>query len=86
MMITNRAVLAIAVGGLLLGLIESTASAEPTKKDDQYGYIFQDDALRGDTLGGGGPQITVIKVGRRDRLLRPRVHFVTEMLASVENL
>jgi hypothetical protein len=83
---TKRAALAAAVGVVVLGVLEATAAAEPTKKDDQYGYVFQDDVLKGDTLGAGGPQITVLKMGRRDRLLRPRMHFVSEMLKSVENL
>jgi hypothetical protein len=62
------------------------AAAEPTKKDDNYGYIFTDDALRADTMGAAAAQIRVLKLGRRDQLLRPRVHFVSEMLKSVENM
>jgi hypothetical protein len=78
----------------LIGLLLSTAfvasaapaAAEPTKKDDSYGYVFTDDALQADTLGAATGQIKVLKLGRRDRLLRPRVHFVSEMLKSVENM
>jgi hypothetical protein len=62
------------------------ASADPNKKDDNYGYIFQDDILDANVMGASGAQITVLKLGRRDRLLRPRVHFVAEMLKSVENM
>jgi hypothetical protein len=62
------------------------ASAEPTKKDDSYGYIFTDDALKAETNGSATAMIKVIPMGRRDRLLRPRVHFVPEMLKSVENM
>ncbi|MCK6587917.1 MAG: hypothetical protein L6Q76_10065 [Polyangiaceae bacterium] len=62
------------------------AAAEPTKKDDSYGYIFTDDALQADSMGSATAQIRVLKLGRRDRLLRPRVHFVSEMLKSVENM
>ena len=64
----------------------SVASAEPTKKDDSYGYVFKDDDLIGKDMGAAGSQIKVLKLGRRDRLLRPRVHFVAEMLKSVENM
>jgi hypothetical protein len=62
------------------------AAADPTKKDDSYGYVFEDDALKADTMGAASAQIRVLKLGRRDRLLRPRVHFVSEMLKSVENM
>lgn len=62
------------------------AYAEPTAKDNNYGYDFKDDILKADAKGASGAQITVIKFGRRDRLLKPRVHFVTEMLKSVENM
>jgi hypothetical protein len=62
------------------------AAAEPTKKDDSYGYEFKDDILQSDTMGAASAQIRVLKLGRRDRLLRPRVHFVSEMLKSVENM
>jgi hypothetical protein len=72
--------------GIALCATASQASADPTKKDDSYGYIFQDDALAADTLGSATAQIKVLKLGRRDRLLRPRVHFVAEMLKSVENM
>ena len=63
-----------------------SAHAEPTKKDNQYGYVFGDDILSADSKAATGPRIIVLKFGRRDRLLRPRVHFVTEMLKSVENM
>ncbi|MFT3775082.1 MAG: hypothetical protein QM820_57780 [Minicystis sp.] len=61
------------------------ASADPPKEQG-YEYKFTDDKLLGDTMGAAGAKITVIKMGRRDRLLRPRVQFVQEMLKSVENM
>lgn len=75
----------------LVGLsIAAPASAQESnaskKKDDSYGYIFTDDVLAAGAEGASGAQITVLKLGRRDRLLRPRVHFVQEMLKSVENM
>ncbi|AKT37351.1 hypothetical protein [Chondromyces crocatus] len=81
----------VAVGlAALLGMsIAGSASAQEgrdKKKDDSYGYIFKDDILSADTQGASTAQIRVIKVGRRDQLLRPRVHFVPEMLKSVENM
>ena len=62
------------------------AYADPTKKDDSYGYIFQDDPLQAEGKNANTAQIRVRKGGTRELLLRPRVHFVTEMLKSVENL
>jgi hypothetical protein len=61
------------------------ASADPPK-DKGYEYSFPDDKLLDDTMGAKAAQITVIKVGRRDRLHRPRLQFVQEMLKSVENM
>lgn len=66
--------------------VAPTASADPPKKEDGYEYTFKDDKMLGDTLGATGAKITVVKQGRRDRLLRLRVHFVPEMLKSVENM
>lgn len=62
------------------------ASADPPKKSQDVEYKFTDDKLLGDTMGAAGAKITVLKVGRRDRLLKPRVQFVQEMLKSVENM
>jgi hypothetical protein len=64
-----------------------TASADPTKADDNYGYIFVDP----DLLSAEGSVVTAVPIRvqkhpRREVLLRPRVHFVTEMLKSVEGL
>jgi hypothetical protein len=66
--------------------VAPVAHADPTKKDDGYGYIFEDDALKAEGKNANTAQITVLKSARRDRLLRPRVHFVTEMLKSVEHM
>lgn len=72
--------------GIAFTVASIPASAEPTKKDDSYGYTFNDDALNAETKGSVTAQIRVLNIGRRDRLLRPRVHFVTEMLKTVENM
>ena len=60
------------------------ASAAPGKAENGYEYRFDDDLMKGDSLGANAPRITVIKRGNRDRLLRPRLHFVPEMQKSVE--
>jgi hypothetical protein len=73
-----------------IGLLAPSAFADPPKdqpkKDSGYEYRFDDDKLLGKDGTAGGPMITVLKTGRRDRLLRPRVQFVQEMLKSVENM
>jgi hypothetical protein len=69
-----------------VALVASSAHANPTNKDNSYGYVFDDDALRAEGQSANTAQITVLKSARRERLVRPRVHFVTEMLKSVENM
>jgi hypothetical protein len=80
----------VAGAAALVGLsIAAPAMAEESgkkKKDDSYGYVFTDDPLRAEGIGATTAQIRVHKVGRRDLLLRPRVHFVQEMLKSVESM
>lgn len=78
------------LAGLLIGAglfaVAPSAHADPNKKDDQYGYTFGDDLLKADAMGATGAQIKVLPKPKRDKLLRPRVHFVAEMLKSVENM
>ena len=66
--------------------VAPVAGAEPTKKDNDYGYEFKDDILSAGSTGPTTAQIRVLKSARRERLAKPRVHFVTEMLKSVENM
>jgi hypothetical protein len=77
-------------GGMVLCLgmcaFVPSAAADPTKKDDSYGYQFNDDVLNADTKIANDVRILVRPRGVRERLLRPRTHFVTEMLKSVENM
>jgi hypothetical protein len=84
MMKTKVLVGLLAVVGV--SAVAPMAHADPTKKDDNYGYIFEDDALKAEGRGANTAQIVVRKPATRERLLRPRVHFVTEMLKSVENM
>src|ERR1700759_4798530 len=77
------AALALAMG---MALVAPSAHADPPKKDSNYEYKFTDDNLLGKDMAGNVPIITTTKPMRRDRLLRPRVQFVQEMLKSVENM
>jgi len=68
--------------------ISSAAHAEPKKntKSDDYSYTFTDDDLLGKDMAGQSAMIKVRQTGTRDRLIRPRIQFVAEMIKSVENL
>lgn len=60
--------------------------AEGGGSGDGYGYEFSDDPL---SAGGFGPSDATIKVrpkAARTTLIRPRTHFIPEMLKSVENI
>ena len=62
------------------------AAAGGGDKGEGYGYEFSDDPL---AAGGFGPNDATIKVrpkAARTTLIRPRTHFIPEMLKSVENI
>jgi hypothetical protein len=85
------------VAGLAVLLLASSAWAQDAavakdapaagdKGGDGYGYEFSDDPL---AAGGFGPNDATIKVrpkAARTTLIRPRTHFIPEMLKSVENI
>lgn len=71
---------------VLSSVIAPCAFADPPRKENNVEYKFTDDKLLGDTMGAAGAKIVVRPMGRRDRLLRPRVQFIQEMLKSVENM
>jgi hypothetical protein len=67
-------------------LAQDAAPAGGEKGGDGYGYEFDDDPL---SAGGFGPNDATIKVrpkAARTKLIRPRTHFIPEMLKSVENI
>jgi hypothetical protein len=49
-------------------------------------YDFDDDLVTGDLVRPDGEQLVVRQGGRRGTLIRPREHFIPEMLKSVEDL
>lgn len=83
------------VVGIAVWLAASTALAQGVKETpsdaaaaggEGYGYEFDDDPL---SAGGFGPNDATIKVrpkAARTTLIRPRTHFIPEMLKSVENI
>jgi len=83
------------VAGVSVMLLASSAWAQDaavakegagTGDKEGYGYEFSDDPL---AAGGFGPNDATIKVrpkAARTTLIRPRTHFIPEMLKSVENI
>jgi hypothetical protein len=75
---------------LAAGAFAQDAGVKPAEGADKggegYGYEFDDDPL---SAGGFGPNDATIKVrpkAARTTLIRPRTHFIPEMLKSVENI
>jgi hypothetical protein len=65
---------------------DAPAAALTASDDQSYAYEFPDDPLY---AAGGGAQSAIIKVRQpavRMTLIRPRLHFVGELLKSVEQL
>jgi hypothetical protein len=78
------ALVSVGVSALILSAA-GTAGAEE-KNGGGYAYNFTDDPLQAEGMGGTTPQIRVLKGKHRERLHRPRLQFITEMLKSVENM
>jgi hypothetical protein len=53
---------------------------------DHWEAVFDDDLLSGDGFGADAPTIRVRPVSTFGYLIRPRTHFVPEMLKSVEKI
>jgi hypothetical protein len=79
----------LASGAFAQGVKETPAAAGSDAAGgnaEGYGYEFDDDPL---AAGGFGPNDATIKVrpkAARTTLIRPRTHFIPEMLKSVENI
>ena len=74
------------LAGGALAQEEAAAAGGGDKGGEGYGYEFDDDPL---SAGGFGPNDATIKVrpkAARTTLIRPRTHFIPEMLKSVENI
>jgi hypothetical protein len=94
---SKRTKLVGTVAGVAVFLLASSAFAQDAavakespggadKGSEGYGYEFSDDPL---AAGGFGPNDATIKVrpkAARTTLIRPRTHFIPEMLKSVENI
>jgi hypothetical protein len=76
---------ALAVG-LGVSALAPAAHADPPKNSKDYTYEFGDDKLLAPDANALIPFIRVRNKGLREMLHRPRLHFVPEMLKSVENM
>jgi hypothetical protein len=81
MVVRAMAVVLLAAGGAA-----AQTPGDGRKSEQGYSYTFSDDPL---AAGGMDVMNGIIKVrprALRNTLIRPRLHFVTEMLKSVEAL
>lgn len=86
---TNK--IAIMLGALaLVSPAWSTARAEDRAArpapPDMTAYEFEDEMVTGDTLGPDVEVLTARRHGERQSLIEPRLHYVPEILKSVEAL
>jgi hypothetical protein len=66
---------------------ERSSSVRVTEtSDDGWTAVFDDDPLSGDGFGSDVPTIKVRPVTAYGFLIRPRTHFVPELLKSVEKI
>jgi len=86
-----RATVCLAAVGAAAAVLTVTAAASAEVKsrrhvDGESIYAFEDDDLLASGLGPMGSKIVVRPRAARQQLLRPRTHFVPEMLKSVEQI
>ena len=69
-----------------MALAMPAASVSAQEDEGATTYDFDDDLVSGDLVRPDGEQLIVRRRGRRGTLIRPREHFIPEMLKSVEDL
>ncbi|HKY37701.1 MAG TPA: hypothetical protein VJN18_17285 [Polyangiaceae bacterium] len=74
----------LALGLLPITLAGSSRAQTDSAKADGYFYDFKDDYMVGDTISSNTAILKVRKPAARVTLIRPRTHFVAEMIKSVE--
>jgi hypothetical protein len=68
----------------VFSLAPAPALAEPPELP--ITYDFDDDLVDGALVRPGGEVLHVLQRGKRRTLIRPRIHFVPELLRSTEAL
>jgi hypothetical protein len=61
-------------------------SPPDTARGDVNSYDFEDDLVLGDTVEPDAEVLYARRRGNRDSLVRPRLHFIPELLKSGEDL
>lgn len=82
--LVSAAVVGAIVFGSSAAMADSKKKIETTEETEGYGYKFDDDLVGAGVMG---PQSGIIKVRQgvvRRTLIRPRTHFVPELLKSIE--
>lgn len=69
-----------------LALFAVTGAAGAQNKGTDYSYHFEEDLMVGDGLSSPPPLLELRRHPPRIMLIRPRTHFVAELLKSVEVL
>ena len=83
----SAAVCSVLVFGASSALAETpskTQKVETSEADEGYGYKFEDDLLNAGVMGANSGTITIRTSIVRRTLIRPRTHFVPELLKSIE--
>ena len=65
---------------------EPVEGGESAGRAESYSYEFDDDALLGESASALGTVMKVRQGAARTMLLRPRWHFIPELLKSAEGL
>lgn len=65
---------------------EPASQADAAGKTESYSYKFDDDALLGESASALGTVMKVRQGAARTMLLRPRWHFIPELLKSAESI
>ena len=81
-LVSAAAVVSIVLGSSVA--MADSKSVETTEEGDDYGYKFDDDVLGAGVMGAQNGMIKVRQGMVRRTLIRPRTHFVPELLKSIE--
>ena len=79
----------LSIGVIAAAMLMSPAAFAGDKDDNSeegYAYEFEDDALSAGSRYSKGARIRIVPPAKRATLIRPRLHFVPELLKSVELL
>ena len=87
----SKFLVSVAIAGAMIfgssaAMADSTSkpAVKTTEEGDSYGYKFDDDVLGAGVMGAQNGMIKVRQGIVRRTLIRPRTHFVPELLKSIE--